>query len=143
MTAIRPALQPDARPLPRGLPDPRAHHLHEQQQHGRDAAERRPALQRYAEDWARDGVEVWPKWFEILEATADSAARFLGAPAGQTILNQNVAYFQAAVASSLDFSEGRATRSSSRPCSSPTSSTCGTATASSAPTSPSSPPTTA
>ena len=66
-----------------------------------------PALQRYAEDWARDGVEVWPKWFEILEATADSAARFLGAPAGQTILNQNVAYFQAAVASSLSFPKDR------------------------------------
>jgi kynureninase len=64
-----------------------------------------PALQRYAEDWAREGVEVWPKWFDILEATADSAARFLGAPTGQTILNQNVAYFQAAVASSLDLPE--------------------------------------
>ncbi|MBL9101485.1 MAG: aminotransferase class V-fold PLP-dependent enzyme [Myxococcales bacterium] len=66
----------------------------------RQAAE---ALQRYAADWAREGVEVWPHWFEVLERTADSAARFLGAPAGQTILNQNVAYFQAAVASSLSF----------------------------------------
>ena len=28
--------------------------------------------------WAREGVEVWPHWFEVLQATADSAARFLG-----------------------------------------------------------------
>ncbi len=61
------------------------------------------ALARYAADWAREGVEVWPHWFEVLQATADSAAQFLGAPAGQTVLNQNVAYFQAAVASALDF----------------------------------------
>jgi kynureninase len=61
------------------------------------------ALQQYADDWARDGVECWPRWLDIVRDTADSAARFLGAPPGQTILNQNVAYFQAAVASALDF----------------------------------------
>ncbi len=65
------------------------------------------ALQRYAADWAREGVEVWPHWFDVIREVADSAARFLGAPPGQTILNQNVAYFQAAVASALDFSGGR------------------------------------
>jgi kynureninase len=65
------------------------------------------ALQQYADDWAREGVEVWPHWFDVLEQTADSAARFLGAPAGQTVLNQNVAYFQAAVASSLDLAGPR------------------------------------
>jgi kynureninase len=61
------------------------------------------ALQQYAADWAREGVEAWDIWLDILRDTADGAARFLGAPAGQTILNQNVAYFQAAVASCLDF----------------------------------------
>lgn len=65
------------------------------------------ALQRYAADWAREGVEVWPHWFDVIRDVADSAARFLGAPPGQTILNQNVAYFQAAVASALDFTGGR------------------------------------
>lgn len=61
------------------------------------------ALQQYAADWAREGVEAWDIWLDVVRDTADSAARFLGAPAGQTILNQNVAYFQAAVASCLDF----------------------------------------
>lgn len=61
------------------------------------------ALQQYAADWAREGVEAWDGWFDVVRDTADGAARFLGAPAGQTILNQNVAYFQAAIASCLDF----------------------------------------
>lgn len=65
------------------------------------------ALQQYAADWAREGVEVWPHWFDVLRDTADSAARFLGAPAGQTILNQNVAYFQAAIAGCLDYGRGK------------------------------------
>lgn len=65
------------------------------------------ALQQYAADWAREGVEAWPHWFDVLRDTADSAARFLGAPAGETILNQNVAYFQAAIAGCLDYSKGK------------------------------------
>jgi kynureninase len=65
------------------------------------------ALQQYAADWAREGAEVWPHWFDVLRDTADSAARFIGAPAGQTILNQNVAYFQAAIAGCLDYRGGK------------------------------------
>ena len=65
------------------------------------------ALQQYAADWAREGAEVWPHWFDVLRETADSAARFIGAPAGQTILNQNVAYFQAAIAGCLDYTKGK------------------------------------
>ena len=65
------------------------------------------ALQQYAADWAREGAEAWPHWFDVLRDTADSAARFIGAPAGQTILNQNVAYFQAAIAGSLDYGTGK------------------------------------
>lgn len=65
------------------------------------------ALQQYAADWAREGAEVWPHWFDVLRDTADSAARFIGAPAGQTILNQNVAYFQAAIAGCLDYRSGK------------------------------------
>ena len=65
------------------------------------------ALELYAADWAREGVEVWPHWFDVLRETADSAARFIGAPAGQTILNQNVAYFQAAIAGCLDYTNGK------------------------------------
>ena len=33
------------------------------------------ALARYAADWAREGPEVWPDWFEVLAATGDSAMR--------------------------------------------------------------------
>lgn len=62
------------------------------------------ALEQYARDWAREGVEAWPLWFDVVNQTADSVARLFGGPAGQTALNQNVAFFQAAVASSLDFS---------------------------------------
>ena len=65
------------------------------------------ALQEYCSVWQRDGVEAWETWFSVINETADSAARFFGAPAGQTILNQNVAFFQASVASCLDFSGTR------------------------------------
>lgn len=101
--AIRPALQPDLARYRDDYPilaDTTYMNSNSMGAMPRQAAE---ALARYAADWARDGVEVWPHWFDLMEATADSAARFLGAPAGQTILNQNVAYFQAAVASALDF----------------------------------------
>lgn len=65
------------------------------------------ALRQYTDDWAREGVEAWPLWLDVLRETADGAARFLGAPAGETVLNQNVAYFQAAVASCLDYRGGK------------------------------------
>jgi len=65
------------------------------------------ALARYAEDWATQGVEVWTRWSELVDEVSDAAARFIGAPAGQTVLNQNVAFFQAQIASCLDFSGAR------------------------------------
>jgi kynureninase len=107
MTAIRPELQPD---LARYREDyPILAHTTYMNSNSMGAMPRQAAdaLARYAADWAREGVEVWPHWFDVLAATADSAARFLGAPAGQTVLNQNVAYFQAAVASALDLRGAR------------------------------------
>jgi len=65
------------------------------------------ALAQYADDWAKEGVEVWGEWVKVVDEVSDAAARFIGAPAGQTILNQNVAFFQAQVASCLDFSGAR------------------------------------
>lgn len=65
------------------------------------------ALQEYAEVWARDGVEAWETWTHVVEATADSAARLFGGVPGHTALNQNVAYFQAAIASTIDWRSGR------------------------------------
>ena len=65
------------------------------------------ALAEYAALWEREGVEAWEHWPAVVDATADSAARLFGGVPGHTALNQNVAYFQAAVASSLDFSGPR------------------------------------
>lgn len=65
------------------------------------------ALATYADDWAREGVEVWGEWVKVVDEVSDAAARFIGAPAGQTTLNQNVAFFQAQIASCLDFSGAR------------------------------------
>ncbi|MCB9756337.1 MAG: aminotransferase class V-fold PLP-dependent enzyme [Myxococcales bacterium] len=65
------------------------------------------ALQEYTSQWAQDGVEAWERWFAIMDEVSDAAAQFLGAPNGQTALNQNVAFFQASIASCLDFSGPR------------------------------------
>ncbi len=65
------------------------------------------ALQEYTAQWATEGVEAWDKWFAVMDEVSDAAAQFLGAPNGQTVLNQNVAFFQASIASSLDFSGPR------------------------------------
>lgn len=67
----------------------------------------RDALTNYLDTWEREGVEAWPRWFEQIDDTADSIARFFGGAPGHTALNQNVAFFQAAVASTLDFSGAR------------------------------------
>ncbi len=107
MTAIRPALQPDLARYREDYPILADTTYMNSNSMGAMPRQAAAALAQYAADWAREGVEVWPHWFDVLAATADSAARFLGAPAGQTILNQNVAYFQAAVASALDFSGHR------------------------------------
>ena len=107
MTAIRPQFQPDLARYREDYPILADTTYMNSNSMGAMPRQATAALAQYAADWAREGVEVWPHWFDVLQATADSAARFLGAPAGQTILNQNVAYFQAAVASALDFSGPR------------------------------------
>jgi kynureninase len=65
------------------------------------------ALAEYAATWAKDGVEAWDSWTKIVEATADSAARLFGGGPGETALNQNVAYFEAAIAGCIDWKSGR------------------------------------
>lgn len=107
MTAIRPALQPDLARYREDYPILASSTYMNSNSMGAMPRQAAQALATYAADWAREGVEVWPHWLDVLEATADSAARFLGAPAGQTVLNQNVAYFQAAVASALDLRGAR------------------------------------
>lgn len=65
------------------------------------------ALREYTDVWAREGVEAWEAWADVVNETADAAARFFGGQPGETILNQNVAFFQAQIASCLDFSGAR------------------------------------
>lgn len=67
----------------------------------------REALGEYLDTWEREGVEAWERWFRVIDETADGIARFFGGQPGHTALNQNVAFFQAAIASTIDFSGPR------------------------------------
>lgn len=67
----------------------------------------RDAVSAYLDAWQLDGVEAWHAWTDVVNDTADAAARFFGGVPGHTTMGQNVASFQAAIASSLDFSGPR------------------------------------
>src|SRR5690606_7658637 len=61
------------------------------------------ALREYTELWGREGVEAWDHWPAIVDETADMVARFFNGGSGHTTLGENVATFQARVASALDY----------------------------------------
>jgi kynureninase len=63
------------------------------------------ALREYTEVWAREGVEAWEHWPELIAQTADTVARFYNGGTGNTTLGENVATFQARIASALDYRE--------------------------------------
>lgn len=63
------------------------------------------ALAEYCRVWQTEGVEAWDTWRRVVDETADAAARFFNGAPGHTSLNQNVAFFQASIASCLDFGE--------------------------------------
>ena len=63
------------------------------------------ALAEYAEVWGREGVEAWDLWPELIAEVGDLAARFFNGGTGNTTLGENVATFQARIASALDYSE--------------------------------------
>lgn len=65
------------------------------------------ALGEYARQWATDGVEAWERWMPLIGEVADMAGRFIGADPGTVMLHQNVSYFQACVASCLEFTPKR------------------------------------
>lgn len=67
----------------------------------------RDALTEYLDTWEREGVEAWPHWFRVIDDTADGIARLFDGKPGCTTLNQNVAFFQAAIASTIDWSGPR------------------------------------
>lgn len=67
----------------------------------------RQATTDYLDAWEHEGVEAWDRWVPFVGETGDAVARLFGGAPGHTALNQNVAFFQAAVASSIDFSGPR------------------------------------
>ncbi len=67
----------------------------------------RDAVLRYCEAWATEGVEAWETWLPFMATLGDRLAAFFGGAPGCTALNQNVAFFQSAIASALKFSGPR------------------------------------
>jgi kynureninase len=67
----------------------------------------REALTDYLDTWERDGVEAWGRGPRLIDETADGIAGFFHGAPGHTALNQNVAFFQASVASTIDFAGPR------------------------------------
>lgn len=67
----------------------------------------REALTQYADAWEQHGVEAWHGWTDLVTEVGDTVAKFFGGTPGHTTLNQNVAFFQAAIASCFDWSGPR------------------------------------
>jgi kynureninase len=64
-------------------------------------AERR--LAEYAETWNTRGVRAWSEgWWELPLTVGDRIARLIGAPAGSTVMHQNVTIAEAVVLSCFD-----------------------------------------
>ncbi|MFL5320803.1 MAG: aminotransferase class V-fold PLP-dependent enzyme [Myxococcaceae bacterium] len=61
-------------------------------------------LKSYADLWATEGVVAWHDWLPLVQNTADMLGRIFNAPAGTTMMHQNVATLTSIVASALDFS---------------------------------------
>ena len=65
------------------------------------------ALERYWDEWAAHGPEAWEAWLPRIGEIADGIGALIGAPPGSIFLGPNVSVLQAALASSLDFTETR------------------------------------
>jgi kynureninase len=63
------------------------------------------ALREYTELWGHEGVEAWEHWPKLVDETADMVARLFNGGVGNTTLGENVATFQARIASALDYRE--------------------------------------
>jgi kynureninase len=62
----------------------------------------------YAREWRERGVRAWMEgWWETSMTAGDQLARIIGAPAGTTVMHQNVAVAQAVVVSCFDFEPPR------------------------------------
>jgi kynureninase len=67
----------------------------------------RDALTGYWDAWSRNGPEAWEAWLPEIAAIADNLGRLFGAPPETVSLVPNVSLAQAAIASSLSFSQDR------------------------------------
>jgi kynureninase len=63
----------------------------------------RERLSDYADLWAEQGVVAWETWQPHVVAVADLVGRIVGAPAGTTVMRQNVADLLGDVVSALDW----------------------------------------
>jgi kynureninase len=70
------------------------------------AAEER--LLQYAREWRERGVRAWTEgWWEASMTVGDQVGRIVGAPAGSTVMHQNVAVAQAVIVSCFEFAPER------------------------------------
>lgn len=67
----------------------------------------RDRLADYADLWAAEGVVAWTTWLPEMVRVADLVGAVIGAPAGTTVMGQNVASLLGALVSSLDFTSSR------------------------------------
>ena len=65
------------------------------------------ALSKYYDEWAADGPEAWESWLPRIGEIGDGIGALIGAPAGSVFLGPNVSTFQAALATSFDFTDER------------------------------------
>jgi kynureninase len=71
-------------------------------------AEAARRLQRYADEWATRGARAWGEgWWETPTTVGDQVGRIIGAPAGTTVMHQNVTVAEAVVLSCFDFAPPR------------------------------------
>jgi kynureninase len=64
-------------------------------------------LQRFADLWAEQGVLAWEQWAPEVHRVADLVGSLVGAPAGTTVMRQNVAEQVGDVVSALDWRGAR------------------------------------
>jgi len=71
-------------------------------------AEAEARLQRYAEEWRTRGARAWGEgWWDSVFATGDLLGEIIGAPAGSTVMHQNVTVAEAIVLSCFDLKPPR------------------------------------
>jgi kynureninase len=67
----------------------------------------RRRLEEFADSWSTRGVRAWSEgWWETPLTVGDSVARLIGAPAGSTVMHQNVTVAEAVILSCFAF-DGR------------------------------------